>query len=160
MKTLLLLRHAKTEADSPKGDKARALTKRGERDAAHIASQVQAVRPDAIVASDARRAQQTAAIVAQAIGFTAPLTTDPAIYAADVDTLLLVARELPDSADCALLVGHNPGFEQLGALLAREGIPPDWHLPTAGLVHLEFDVARWDEVRPRTGRLRAVSTPR
>jgi phosphohistidine phosphatase len=160
MKTLLVLRHAKAAGDAPKGDKDRALTKRGERDAALIAQQLSdiAARPDAVVTSDARRARQTAAIVAAAIGFAPPLTIEPALYAAGVDTLLQIVRELPDTAGCVLLVGHNPGFEQLSAALSGDGSPAA-HLPTAGLAPLEFDVARWSDVRPRTGRLRGIYTP-
>ncbi len=160
MKTLLALRHAKAQEGAPNGDKDRALTRRGERDAARIAERVRAAAglPDAVVTSDARRARQTAEIVAAGIGFAAPLTVEPAIYAADEDTLLQIVRELPDGADRVLLVGHNPGFEQLSATLSRDG-GPGGRLPTAGLVHLEFDVPGWGDVRPHTGRLRGVYTP-
>ena len=115
MKTLLILRHAKAENDAPKGDEKRALTKRGEREAADIARQIEAAVgvPDAIVSSDAKRARQTAKIVADSLDYSDKVDTKKSIYAADVDTLLRVVRKLPGSADCVLLVGHNPGFEEL-----------------------------------------------
>src|SRR5207248_893428 len=98
MKTLLLLRHAKTEKSAPKGDEARALTKRGERDAWTIGRKIRELtgRPDIIVASNARRAQQTAGIVAKEMGFAERVTTEPAIYAAYPDELLRLVRHLPE----------------------------------------------------------------
>ena len=161
MKALLILRHAKAEKDASQGDKGRALTRRGRRDAAAIGQWMGALvgSPDAVVTSDARRAQETADLVASAIGFTGPITTEPDIYDADRDTLLRVVRRLPDSADCVLLVGHNPGCEQLAALLAGEEatVSP---LPAARLVYLEFEVMTWRDVRPGEGRLRGVYTPK
>src|SRR6476660_4090167 len=109
MKTLLLLRHAKTEKDSPRGDEARALTERGERDAGTIGRRILELTgcPDVVVASNARRAQQTAEIVTAEAEFTGAVTTEPSIYAASPEEILRVVRHLPDKAACALLIGHN-----------------------------------------------------
>src|SRR5689334_8757368 len=122
MKTLLLLRHAKAEAEAPKGDHDRALTGRGERDAAGIGRQIRTLVgcPDAVVTSDARRAKQTAKIVAAAVGFPGKIAAKGKIYEASPETLLEVVRKLPEKARCVLLVGHNPGFERLAGLLAGE----------------------------------------
>ncbi len=157
MKTLLILRHAKTQQDAPAGDHARQLTERGLRDAAAMAPYIRTLVgiPDAIVTSDARRAQQTAEIVADGVGFSEPLTIAPRIYGADPDTLFDVVRALPDDADRVVLVGHNPGLEALAAALAGSDAI---RLPTSALAHLEFDVPGWDEVRPGAGRLREVAT--
>ena len=159
-KTLFILRHAKAQPDAPRGDRARELTGRGLRNTAAIGAHLHATidSPDAIVTSDARRARQTAEIVAAACDFTAPLTLEPKIYAADLDSLLQVVRALPDGADTALLVGHNPGLEMLSAMLA--GAAGEVSLPTAGLVHLEFEVARWGEVQPGSARWHGLTTPR
>ena len=161
MKTLLILRHAQTQSDSPAGDHARELTERGHRDAAAMGAHIHSLigTPDAIITSDATRARQTAEIVAPAVGFAAPLTVEPEIYAADLDTLLAVVRRIPNHVHSALIVGHNPGFEELAEALAGnhdEGI----RLPTSGLALLEFDVERWDSVRAGGGRLREMATPR
>jgi phosphohistidine phosphatase len=157
-KTLLILRHAKAQPDAPAGDRARELTDRGLRNAAAIGAHLRARLgcPDAIVTSDAQRARHTAELVAAACGFTAPLDLDPQIYGADIPTLLQVVRRLPESTGCVLLVGHNPGLEEVTAALA--GPSAAVRLPTAGLVHLEFDVARWSEVRPGLGRFRGLTT--
>ncbi len=161
MKTLLILRHAKAQPDAPRGDWARELTKRGRRDAATVGDWVRgsAGRPDAVVASDAQRARQTAEIVAEAVGFDAALTLEPEIYGAGVATLLRVVRGLPDEAACVLLVGHNPGLEELTAVLADADVA-EVRLPTAALAHLELSVGRWREVGAGRGRLRGISTPR
>ena len=161
MKTLLILRHAKAQPDAPAGDRARELTARGHRDAAAIGAHVSTLAgcPAAIVTSDARRARQTAEHAATAAGFAQPLTLEPDLYGADLATLLRIVRRLPDVAGCVLLVGHNPGLEELTAALTETGAAAV-QLPTAGLAHLEFGVARWVEVRPGTGRWRGLATPR
>jgi len=161
MKTLLILRHAKTQSDAPAGDHARELTERGHRNAAAMGAYIQNLigTPDAIITSDATRARQTAEIVAGILGFTAPLTMEPRIYTADPDTLLAVVRGIPDEVQTAIIVGHNPGFEELATALAgkpEQGV----RLPTSGLALLEFDVEGWDAVRASVGRLREVASPR
>src|SRR5215218_6683895 len=161
MKSLLILRHAKTQSDAPAGDQARELTERGHRNAETMGAYINNLTgtPDLIITSDATRARQTAEIVASAVDFAAPLTVEPQIYAADLDTLLDVVRRIPDEVQTAIIVGHNPGFEELAAALAGktdEGV----RLPTSGLALLEFDTQRWFAVRPGAGRLREVATPR
>ena len=158
MKTLLILRHAKTQPDAPRGDHARELTERGHRDAAAMSAHIGKTfgPPDAIVTSDAARALQTAHIVADAVAFTAPLTIEPRIYDAGVSTLLDVVRHLPDDAQRVVLVGHNPGFEELAEALADGDT--EVRLPTSGLAHLMLDVPSWNAVKKGKGRLRDVFT--
>ena len=160
MKTLLILRHAKAQPDAPAGDHARALTTRGRRNATAIGGHLDDTsgRPDAIVTSDAQRALQTAELVAEATDFTSALTLEPRLYGAGLDTLVQVVRSLPDEAGSALLVGHNPGLEELVAALAPTEDPVA--LPTAALAQIELDVARWSEVELGTGRLSEVITPK
>jgi phosphohistidine phosphatase len=161
MKTLLILRHAKTQPDAPHGDRARELNERGLRDAktigAHLRSGVGT--PHAVVTSDATRATQTAEIIASELGFDHPLLIEPRIYAAGVDALLEVVRELPDEANTVILVGHNPGFEELTALLSGRN-DDEVRLPTAAVAHLDFDVPRWSDVGSGIGVWRGIVTPR
>jgi hypothetical protein len=84
---------------------------------------------------------------------------EPAVYAADTETLLRVVRRFPDAAGTMLLVGHNPGMEDLAALLAGEGSAIGL-LPTAGLVHLELEADRWADVRPAKPASGAFILPR
>ena len=161
MKTLLVLRHAKTQSDAPAGDHARELTGRGHRNAAAMGAYIHKLTgtPDVIITSDATRARQTAEIVASAVDFTGPLTAEPRIYAAELDTLLAVVRRIPDEFRSAMIIGHNPGFEELATALTGNH-DDEIRLPTSGLALLEFDVKRWDAVREGGGRLREVATPR
>src|ERR671917_2472983 len=107
MKTLLVLRHAKTQSDAPAGDHARELTERGHRNAEAMGTYIRdrTGTPDAIMTSDATRARQTAEIVARAVDFSGPLTVEPLIYAAGLNTLLAVVRRIPDEVRSALIVG-------------------------------------------------------
>jgi phosphohistidine phosphatase len=161
MKTLLILRHGKAQPDMPKGDHARDLTERGERDADTMGFYIidNIGMPDAILTSDATRAEQTAERAGIAMGYTGKLTIVPQIYEAELRILQALVRSILDEVDMALLVGHNPGSEELAASLA--GIDEDdVRLPTAGLAHVEFDVERWDDVRPGNGRWRGIVTPK
>ncbi len=161
MKTLVLLRHGKAQTDSPEGDHARELNKRGRRQAAAMGSYIgrEIGIPDAIITSDAARAEITAELAAEAMGYVGDLTLVPQIYEADVNTLLAVVRSILDDVDTALLVGHNPGFEEVAAALA--GIDEDEVLlPTAAYAHIAFDTDSWDNARKGTGRWEGTKTPK
>lgn len=162
MKTLYVLRHGKAEPDSPHGDKERVLAPRGERDSRTMGERLRELAPaiDLFVSSDAVRARQTAEIAAVAAGFEGAVAIEPEIYAAPLDALLDVVRSLPDAADTVVIVGHNPGFEDLSTALAPDGTEPV-RLPTAGVARLEFAAAeRWRDVREGKGRLAGVYTPK
>jgi phosphohistidine phosphatase len=161
MKTLLLLRHGKAQPDAPRGDKERSLTERGRRDGVTMGRLIGSLVPviDLVTTSDTRRTLETANIVASSAGYTGPLDVEPDIYGAGADTLLEVVRNLPDKAERALLIGHNPGFEDLASELTEPGVERIG-LPTAGLAHIEFDVTRWAEVEPGRGRLKGVHSPK
>ena len=158
MKSLLILRHAKTQPDAPNGDHARQLTERGHEDAGRIAAYARRLigTPDAIVTSDARRAMQTAEIVGRGVGFAQPLTVEPRIYAAGLNTLLDVVHTLPDDADRVILVGHNPGFEALAEALSSDD--EDVRLPTSAFAHLTFEAPGWATVQPGSGTRREIAT--
>jgi phosphohistidine phosphatase len=83
------------------------------------------------------------------------LRLDPAIYDASGTELLAVVQALPDDARSVLLVGHNPGFEDLTELLAGSSPP----YPTAALGTLELVIDRWADAGPATGVLTAHVTP-
>lgn len=161
VKTLVLLRHGKAQADSLEGDHARELNKRGRRQAAAMGSYIgrEIGIPDAIITSDASRAEITAEIAAEAMGYVGDLTLVPQIYDADVNTLLAVVRSILDDVDSALVVGHNPGFEEVAAALA--GIDEDdVLLPTAAYAHITFDTDSWDNVRRGTGNWVGIMSPK
>lgn len=159
MKTLLLLRHAKSSWDDPTADDAdRPLAPRGEKDAPRIGAFLAATKnlPDLIVSSPAERAKATAKRVMRAADYDGELRLEPAIYLADADTLLGVVRLLPNDRERVMLVGHNPGFEELTGVLCGGSV----RLPTAAVACIELDIERWAEARAGAGTLLWLVNPK
>ncbi|HWC77467.1 MAG TPA: histidine phosphatase family protein [Blastocatellia bacterium] len=159
MKTLLLLRHAKSSWDDARlRDFERPLAQRGIRDAPRIGKALAKLgpTPDLIISSPAARASQTIAAVVQAAGLDAALTWDEAIYGAVPAELIRIVRRIPNSSSCAMLVGHNPGFEDLLSRLT--GVPE--HMPTAALACVQFQVDAWADVEDGQGTLAWFITPK
>jgi|SoiMethySBSTD1v2_1073268.scaffolds.fasta_scaffold1717513_2 phosphohistidine phosphatase len=154
MKTLYLLRHAKSDWSDPSlADHDRPLNGRGRKARLVMAGHVEGWDVDLVVSSTAARARATAEPLVTTLG--CELRLDPAIYDASASELLAVVRALPDDARSVLLVGHNPGFEDLTELLAGSSPP----YPTAALGTLELAIDRWAEAEPGTGTLEGHVTP-
>jgi phosphohistidine phosphatase len=123
---LLILRHGKAAPDDGHGDYPRPLTARGTREAGRIGRWLRQQRllPDVVLSSPAMRARDTALAACQAMDF--PLRDiryEEPLYLADLDALLAAVRNLPAGARRVLLVGHNPGLEQLLRSLTRDPLP-------------------------------------
>lgn len=159
MKRLLLLRHAKSDwDDSSLRDFDRPLASRGERDAPRIgkALRKRGALPDLIISSPAARARATIEAVTQAAKLANEIEFDEAVYGASSAELMKLIRRLPGTSGCTLLVGHNPGFEDLlGRLTGSHE-----RMPTAALACIEFDIDHWDDVEDRKGRLVWLLTPK
>lgn len=138
MRELVLLRHAHAEPSVPgQADPDRPLTDHGRAEAAGAARWMAAhgLRPDRVLCSPAVRARQTLEVVLEALGTDLPWQVEPRIYEATPGALVAVADEAGE-AGRVLLVGHNPGLEQLVALLAS-GQSGDYRgMPTAGVAVL------------------------
>jgi len=157
MKTLTLIRHAMSSQDFPLlGDFQRPLNPRGRRDVPVIAQRLAAATagPVVLVASPATRTLSTAQGFAEAFGLDdADIRLEPAIYEAMPGTLLALVNALPDEHAQVLMVGHNPGFTELGRLLTGDALPCA-ELPPCACLSLAFDTAeRWAEVTPGSGRV-------
>jgi phosphohistidine phosphatase len=163
MKTLLVLRHAKSDrGDTAIRDHDRPLAPRGEADTPQMGIALRALGaiPDYLLTSTAVRARETARLVAAAMGYEGPVVEEPGVYAASVETLLAMLRAC-DDASTLLLVGHNPGLEELiGLLTGGVDAEPIVRLPTAGLACLSLDIAEWSYLRPACGLLHWLLTPR
>ncbi len=153
MRTLVVVRHAKSDWSGDEPDHDRPLAKRGLRQLPESAAWIAEHHPDVdlAVVSSARRAQQTWAIVAEALASTGSTSgpevrTDDRVYAAWGRDLAGLVRALPEAASTVVLVGHNPGLEELVADLTGEGV----ELPTSAVAVLAFD-EEW------TGRARLVA---
>ena len=153
MKTVILVRHAKSSWKDPDlKDFDRPLNKRGKRDAPFMGKKLRErrVHPDLILSSPAMRARQTARMVAEAIGYpNKKILYDEAIYHSPAQPLLEMVRKQDDANDTIMLIGHNPGFNDLADMSLKDG--PAEKMPTAGVYCIRFGVKRWREVREGTG---------
>ncbi|HKA21206.1 MAG TPA: histidine phosphatase family protein [Blastocatellia bacterium] len=160
MKTLLLLRHAKSDWDDASlQDFDRPLAARGERDAPEMGKALQKreeTLPDLIVSSPAARAKATVKAVVKAAKVNTEIQYNEAIYGASSAELINLVNRLPDASSCAMLVGHNPGFEDLVGRLSGS----HERMPTAALACLEFQVNSWSEVGEEQGKLVWLLTPK
>ncbi len=160
MKTLLLLRHAKSswkKTDQP--DRERPLNKRGKKEAPKVGKYLKTnnLVPDLILSSTARRAHDTAQAVADACGFDGQVDLYQNLYMSDPTSYLDILRCLPDDASRVLVVGHNPDAEDLLALLTdvKE------HMTTAALAVIDLPISSWEELNEATdGRLQNLWSPR
>lgn len=159
MKTLILLRHAKSDwGIAGLRDFDRALAKRGLRDAPRMgeALKKQGVLPDYILCSPATRAKETMELFRQAAGIDAPVEFEPNIYEASSAELIKLVRHLSNQYSCVLMVGHNPGFENLLSRL----IGSDRQMPTAALACLEFQIDQWEDVEDNQATLQWFQVPK
>jgi phosphohistidine phosphatase len=145
MKTLLLMRHAKSSwKDSELDDHDRGLNSRGKKDAPRMGELLrdENLVPDYIVTSSARRARKTADHLALASGYRGECRLTGEIYLAGPDKILDVIRQTPDSCQRLLVIGHNPGLEEFLERVTGTYSP----LPTAALAHLELDIDFWQNL--------------
>lgn len=146
MKTLLLLRHAKSSwKDAELDDHDRPLNKRGKRDAPRMGQLLkdEDLLPEFIVASSAKRARKTAEHVIQHSGYRGETRITGELYNAGRDQLLAFVSTLPDAANRVLLIGHNPGLEELLETLTGQCVA----LTTAAIAHLESPVESWQQLQ-------------
>jgi phosphohistidine phosphatase len=156
MKTVLLLRHAKSDWASPGlADFDRPLAKRGLEDASRMGRVLAnfGIAPDRIMSSPARRAKQTAELVADACEYKKPIIWDDGFYGAGPEDLIEALQRLPDSLERVMLVGHNPTMEEtVTALLMGDEAGAEDRLgikmPTAALICLELPVGEWATLEP------------
>lgn len=159
MKTLLLLRHAKSSwKDATLADFERPLSGRGLKAAPLIGRYLRRkkIRPDLILSSPAERARQTTALVIEAAKLNAELRYDERIYEASARRLLEIISQIEESANTVLLVGHNPGMEELLAGLTGESQT----MPTAALAEISLDIDKWSKARERSGHLEWIVKPK
>lgn len=144
MKTLFLVRHAKSSWDTPGlRDFDRPLNDRGMHEAPQMARLLQqrGIKPDLLVSSPAKRALTTARFFAQTFGIEEEaIDRRPAIYEASVRDVLEIIGKLPESASVAMIFGHNPTFTDLANRFSDDFID---NVPTAGIVHLESTADTW-----------------
>ena len=149
MKTLLILRHAKSSwKDEGLTDFDRPLNGRGQRDAPRMGTLLREhdLIPDKILSSNAVRARSTALLAAEAAGFKGDLELTADFYLAPPATYLQRLAMLPEEVGRVMVVGHNPGLEELVAHLTGTDDP----FPTAALAKVNLPIESWSELTPTT----------
>ena len=152
MKTVLLLRHAKSSwADADLSDFDRPLNGRGLEAAPGIGSLMfdKNLEADLILSSPAKRAMQTAILAKGTAQLKANIQYEEKIYEASPLTLLYLLAEQDDKNETISLVGHNPGLEKLTEILTGETI----QMKTAMMAKIDLNIEKWSDILPNSGEL-------
>lgn len=160
MKTVLIMRHAKSSWDNAfTADHDRPLKKRGKQDSPRMGRLIreQDLVPDLIITSSAKRAVATAEAVAFACGYEHEIEVTREFYHAGVDAYIDWLQGLPDHCHRVLIVGHNPGMEEL-----LEELTGTWQrMPTAALAEVRFPLTFWSGLDEMTvGEMKNLWLPR
>jgi phosphohistidine phosphatase len=159
MKSLLVLRHAKSSWENAElSDFERPLNKRG-LEAAQLIGQEMfrlSLNIDAVLSSPAKRAKQTAILVKESCEIKREIQFEDGIYEASVMKLLHIVSEIDDKFDAILLVGHNPGLEELIRVLTEK----IQVMPTATLAKIDLEIESWAKITAKCGVLDFAITPR
>ena len=161
MKTLFLLRHAKSSWDYPQlRDFERPLAARGKRDAPVMGRRFleSSSRVDCIISSPAVRARSTALLMAEAIGFAVDdVASNPDLYFCGTAMYLKAASLVEDGCESAMLVGHNPTITDFANEMTDAGIA---NIPTCGLVKMSLPIDRWSQITRATATLIKFDSPK
>lgn len=145
MKLLLILRHAKSSwKETAISDHSRPLKRRGKKAAPRMGQVLfeEDLVPDVILSSTARRARETASLVADASGFDGDIRYLESFYHASPSDYLDALSSLSSDLNTIMIVGHNPGLEMLLEMLTGE----DERLPTAALALIKLPIEKWSQL--------------
>ena len=166
MKFLYVLRHAKSDqGDESLRDFDRPLNDRGRKAAWAIGRELldRGIEPDLVLSSPAVRARQTIEGVQEGFGQDLDAIDVRRLYLADAETLIDLVRSTPSGTSRLMIVGHNPGLQQLVLALSADGALREEaaeKFPTAALAEIRFDMEAWTDVAPGTGELTSLLKPR
>jgi phosphohistidine phosphatase len=162
MKTLYVVRHAKSSWDDPNlDDFERPLNKRGEADAPKMAKRLKEkeIHPELMLTSPAVRANVTCRKIGAIIQYPdSGIKTEKKLYHADWETILFVVQSLPDKLNSVMLFGHNPGLTDFVNEIGKK-IDID-NIPTCGIVSLKFKIQSWKEMSAESGDLLFFDYPK
>lgn len=159
MRILYLLRHAKSSwDDSTLRDFDRPLKKRGREAADRIGRRLAAEKLSnpAVICSPSVRTRETAKLVLKSANLLVEPHFDERIYEASLGELIQVVSEISDDTEVAIMIGHNPGSEELLAFLSGE----HRRMPTCALAKIKFGDASWTDVRAGEGSLEWFIAPK
>ncbi|MDF9795917.1 phosphohistidine phosphatase [Catalinimonas alkaloidigena] len=148
MKTLLLIRHAKSSWDDPTlDDFDRPLNKRGKNDAPKMGKRLKKkkIHPDLMVSSTAKRAKKTALAIAGALDYPEKhIQWRDELYHAAPETALKVMQRIDNKVEQLFLFGHNPGLTDFANLLCSTYTD---NIVTTGIYALQLDITSWQDAQ-------------
>jgi len=145
MKTILLMRHAKSSWKNPHlADHDRPLNKRGERDAPRMGEWINSedIVPDIILCSTAKRTTMTAEGLLSACDFEGEVKYLQSLYHGGPEDYIDALVTLPEEIQCPMIISHNPGMEYFLELLCAEQEP----MPTATIAVINLPIGKWSEI--------------
>jgi phosphohistidine phosphatase len=167
LKRLTLLRHAKSDWGEPGlHDFDRPLNGRGLKAARRMGRELEhrGARFDLVVASPAARVRETIDGLTEELKLNVEIRFEPRMYGATTEVLLSIVRDLPETAERPLLIGHNPGLQQLVLdLTSRDDKQRDrvaLKFPTAGIAAIDLPADRWAKIEPGTGTIAELILPK
>ncbi len=159
MKTLLLMRHAKSSwKNTEVADHERPLKKKGRKDTVLMAKQLKKkdLIPDLIYSSSAIRATETLEILLDSLKFDGKAKVKDVLYMAEPETIIDKINSVDDDVDKLLIIGHNPGLESLTQVLGDKIDA----LPTGAIAVIILPINKWSELSTETeGELANLWTP-
>jgi phosphohistidine phosphatase len=170
VRRLLLLRHAKAVRET-RDDIERGLEPRGEKDSARMGRFLRedVYVPNLVLCSTSERTRQTLTLILPELGAVPRVEYLAELYHAEPEVILSAVRRAPNAVASLMVVGHNPGLEQLALMLASVPLEKklrkryetmDEKFPTCGLAVIDFDVDKWSDIAPGAGELDAFVRPK
>jgi phosphohistidine phosphatase len=160
MKTLYLIRHAKSKWDETLfGDYERSISKRGKKDLITIGSYlaIEEVKPDLILSSCALRAQQTVEALASRLEYEGKIFFLEELYQKPTEALLEIIQAQESNIQSLCIIGHNPQLQELANNLLSEHIAK---LPTLGVIAIELPIEQWSDIEDVDGVLQFFIYPK
>jgi phosphohistidine phosphatase len=154
MRTLYLVRHAKSSWDFPNlSDQQRPLNKRGKKDAPKMGKLLKQRNevPDLMISSPAKRAFSTAKRIAEELGYKIKdIEKNETLYMADTDEFYDVICEVPKNVNKLMLFSHNYGITYFANYITETNIE---NIPTCGIVRVDFEIDLWEDIENKKGKL-------
>lgn len=161
MKTVYLVRHAKSSWKKVNlADIDRPLNSRGKRDAPFMGKLLheKGIKPDLLISSPAKRAKKTAFAFAKAFDYPkSQIQKKAKIYEASVEDLFSVIKECDNDLNSVMLFGHNFTYTEFANLYAKPALD---NVPTTGVVAIEFQVNRWNDITTKNGKVLFFEYPK
>ncbi|MGH2574965.1 MAG: SixA phosphatase family protein [Ignavibacteria bacterium] len=161
MKTLYLVRHAKSSWKEPGLDDAeRPLNKRGKRESPLMGKLLRKNKevPDLLVSSSAKRAFSTAKRFSKGLKYPVKkIIKDKQLYMADTDDFINVIKNTDNSIESLMIISHNPGITSFANYISVSDID---NIPTCGVVRIDFDIESWEEITGKNGMFKFFKHPK